>query len=101
MKKAIKWIILALVVALVVMTAVWYFAIYDNDYIGRNEAKAAALSDAGFAASEVKGMDVDFEKEDGYAYYEVKFVKDAIEYEYYIDAYAGTVQRVETESVFD
>lgn len=101
MKKAIIWIILVVAVAALVGGAVWYFTQDKGEYISKDEAKAAALADAGVTASEVKKLKVDREHDDGYTYYEVTFTYEAVEYEYAIDATTGKVVHVEKESVFD
>ncbi len=102
MKKTIIWIIVAVVlVAAVALGLVWYFVWNDSAYIGRDAAGAAALADAGFTQQEVSRLDVDFERDDGFVFYDVKFINGTTEYEYTIDASTGDVLHVEQEPVFD
>lgn len=102
MKKTIIWIIIALVlVAAVALGLVWYFVWNDSAYIGRDAASAAALADAGFTQQEVSRLDADFERDDGFVFYEVKFINGTTEYDYVIDASTGAVLHSETEPVFD
>ncbi len=56
-----------------------------------DEAKKAALSHAGLAASEVTFTEAEFEYDDGRAEYEIEFVTSTGEYEYTIGAGNGTV----------
>lgn len=102
MKKTILIIVIALVlVAAVTLGLVWYFVWNDSAYIGRDAAKAAALADAGLDAAEVQRLDADFERDDGFVFYEVKFISGTTEYEYVIDAATGAVLHSELEPVFD
>lgn len=102
MKKTIIWIIVAVVlVAAVALGLVWYFVWNDSAYIGRDAAAAAALADAGLTQEEVTRLDVDFERDDGFVFYDVKFISGTTEYEYTIDASTGAVLHSETEPVFD
>ena len=102
MKKTIIWIIIALVlVAAVALGLVWYFVWNDSAYIGRDAASAAALADAGFTQQEVSRLDADFERDDGFVFYEVKFINGTTESDYVIDASTGAVLHSETEPVFD
>ena len=65
--------------------------------IGRDAAVRIALTDAGFARTEVYDVDVDYERERGGAYYEVDFEKGALEYKYVIDARSGAILGFRTE----
>lgn len=100
MKKTVIWIIAAaVVIGLGVGAYFIWFA--DDGYIGKDAAKAAALEDAGCAASEVTRLKADLEHEDGYVFYEVEFTCGAVEYEYAINASTGAVENVSAESVYD
>ena len=66
---------------------------------GRGESRR--LADAGFSAQEVQRLKADFERDDGFVFYEVKFISGTTEYEYTIDASTGAVLHSETEPVFD
>ena len=102
MKKTIIWIIVAIVlVAAIALGLVWYFVWNDSAYIGRDAAAAAALADAGFTRQDVTRLDTDFERDDGFVYYDVKFINGTMEYDYTIDASTGAVLHSEMEPVFD
>ena len=105
MKKfsAKKAIIIAVIIVAVIIAAVavWYFGFYTAGAIGGSAAKTAALNDAGLTAAQVTGLESDFENDDGFKYYEVSFIYNAMEYEYAIDAASGQVLHMKSESVFD
>ena len=46
-------------------------------------------------------LKADFERDDGFVFYVVKFISGTTEYEYTIDASTGAVLHSETEPVFD
>ena len=68
---------------------------------GRDAAAEAALADAGFTRHDVTRLDTDFERDDGFVYYDVKFINGTMEYDYTIDASTGAVLHSEMEPVFD
>ena len=70
----------------------------SQTYITAEQAKAAALSAAGFSASEVRGLKAEFDFDDGRAVYEVEFKKGVFEYDYDIDAVSGKVLKAEKEA---
>ena len=70
----------------------------SQTYITAEQAKAAALSAAGFSASEVRGLKAEFDFDDGRAVYEVEFKKGIFEYDYEIDAVSGKVLKAEKEA---
>ena len=70
----------------------------SQTYITAEQAKAAALSAAGFSASEVRGLKAEFDFDDGRAVYEVEFKKGIFEYDYDIDAVSGKVLKAEKEA---
>lgn len=59
--------------------------------IGRDRAKSISLSHAGLAESQVSGLRVEQDREDGRSVYEVDFRVGNLEYEYTIDAATGSV----------
>ena len=66
MKKTIIIIAVVLIIlAAIALGLVWYFVWNDSGYIGRDAAEAAALADAGLAASEVSRLRSSFERDDG------------------------------------
>ncbi len=62
-----------------------------DSYIGLDEAKQAALQDAGVAAADVTFTKAKLEKEDGTAVYDIEFYTATHEYEYDIHAVTGAV----------
>ncbi len=70
----------------------------SQTYITAEQAKAAALSAAGFSASEVRGLKAEFDFDNGRAVYEVEFKKGVFEYDYDIDAVSGKVLKAEKEA---
>ena len=70
----------------------------SQTYITAEQAKAAALSAAGFSASEVRGLKAEFDFDNGRAVYEVEFKKGVFEYDYDIDAVSGKGLKAEKEA---
>lgn len=66
-------------------------SLMDGTKVTKDEAKQAAIKDAGFKESEVGGVRVELDREDGSAKYEVDFYKDGVEYNYDIDAQTGQI----------
>ncbi len=60
-------------------------------YIGDEAAKQAALSHAGFAASDVTELECELDTDDGTVHYDVDFKQGGMEYDYDIDATTGAV----------
>lgn len=65
------------------------------EYIGKDKAKSIALSDASLSASKVKGLEVEFDKEENK--YEVDFKYNGKEYSYDINATTGKIIDKEVE----
>lgn len=59
--------------------------------IGKDQAKAMALDHAGVSASDVRELEVDFDKDDGIPIYEVEFESGKLEYSYEIHGYTGKI----------
>ncbi|MCC8129256.1 MAG: PepSY domain-containing protein, partial [Clostridiales bacterium] len=59
--------------------------------IGEDAAKEAALTDAGFAESEVTGLRVQLDTDDGVTIYEVEFCQGGNEYDYDVNATTGAI----------
>lgn len=70
----------------------------EGEDIGLEHAKEIALGHAGCTAGEVQFSKAKYEKEHGNAFYEIKFYKDGIEYEYTIHAASGEILEFETEA---
>lgn len=62
------------------------------------DAKAAALNDAGLDESQVKFTKLKLEYDDGRAEYEIEFFVDRTEYSFTIDAESGAVLEMESET---
>ncbi len=65
--------------------------------LSEDDAKAIALTDAGFKEDEVSYLFVRLDFDDRKIEYEVKFFKDKTEYEYDIDADTGKILKQEKE----
>lgn len=93
MNKTVKTI---LIIALVLVLAgacvggifIWQHSV---NYIGHRAAEDIALKDSGLAATEIKDVDAEFEKNRYTAWYEVELETFGAEYEYIIDARTGDI----------
>ncbi|MBQ1521093.1 MAG: PepSY domain-containing protein, partial [Clostridia bacterium] len=63
----------------------------SSSYIGRDAALDKALAHAGLSLSAVSDIEIELEKDDGSAYYDVEFRSGSKEYEYRINAVSGKV----------
>ncbi|HPU63669.1 MAG TPA: PepSY domain-containing protein, partial [Mobilitalea sp.] len=70
----------------------------SKKYIGKTEAFNKALEHAGVSKSAVTEYEVDFDKDNGKAVYEIEFETSDREYDYEIDAYTGKVLKYESEA---
>lgn len=66
-------------------------------YIGEEKAKQIALSHAGVSVGAAGGLTVKLEMEHGVAVYDIEFTSGRMEYDYEIDALAGTVRDWDAE----
>lgn len=69
----------------------------SDAYIGAESAKAAALSHAGAPADEARGLEIEFDCDDGRMVYEVEFDWNGTEYDYDVDATTGAVVKFHHE----
>jgi uncharacterized membrane protein YkoI len=74
-------------------------AIAENSSIGAETAKNFAYADAGIDPTTAKEVQTEFEYEQGQFVYEVEFIADGTEYEYWINASDGTVVKKNLELV--
>ena len=74
-----------------------YGEAYTGEYIGYENALAAALSHAGLDSSQVTGTEVEMDCENGVIIYEVEFDHGGQEYEYEIVASTGEILRSGTD----
>lgn len=68
-----------------------------NTYIGKDKAKSIAFKDAGVSSSKVRGLEVEFDKDNGVASYEIEFKVGNKEYSYDINAKTGNIIDKEVE----
>lgn len=68
----------------------------DGAYIGVEAAKQAAYTHAGVTASQVSGLEVDFDYEGGVMVYEVEFVSGGVEYDCDVNAVTGAIVKYKT-----
>ncbi len=66
--------------------------------IGESAAKAAALKHAGLSESQITGMKVQRDRDDGRLEYEIEFWSGSTEYDYTINAADGTVLGADKET---
>ena len=92
--------VLSIVVAITLIVLIFISATKEraeNKAIGKAAAEAVALKDAGYDISQVRLERTEFEMENGQYVYDVSFRADGEEYEYWVDAYKGTILARETE----
>ena len=65
--------------------------------IGESAAKAAAFGNAGVQESEVSGLEVERDQEDGRIVYKIEFWVGSIEFEYEIDGTSGSIRSGQKE----
>lgn len=69
----------------------------SSAYIGADRAKEIALTNAGAPEAEVRGLEIEFDCDDGRMVYEVEFNWNSAEYDYDIDALDGTLLKSHRE----
>ncbi|MCI8653682.1 MAG: hypothetical protein HFF11_08335 [Angelakisella sp.] len=67
--------------------------------IGEAGAKAAALAHAGLSESQIAGLDIDRDLENGRVEYEVDFWAGQVKYDYEIDGATGAILKFERDPV--
>ena len=70
-----------------------------TEKLTREEAKKIALDHAGLKESQVTRLQVEYDRDDGIAKYEVDFEKDRFEYSYEINAESGKI--LDTDKEYD
>ena len=65
--------------------------------ISAAKAQEIALNHAGFSASQVRELEVDYDMDDRIPHYTVEFKNSGIDYEYEIDAATGEILKVEKD----
>lgn len=70
----------------------------QNGLIGEDAAKAAAFAHAGVREEDAVGVRCKLDRDDGLLIYEVEFDVGRTEYEYEIDAAAGTILKAEIDN---
>ncbi|HCT89870.1 MAG TPA: hypothetical protein DF613_00580 [Lachnospiraceae bacterium] len=86
-----------LLVAIGVGTVVAAKSVTKNSSIGEENAKNFAFADAGVDPLLAKRVRTEYGHEQGHFVYEVEFVADNMEYEYWIKAEDGSVVKKQTE----
>lgn len=66
-------------------------------YIGKDAAKAKAFAHAGVAEVDAKRVQIELDRDDGRAVYEVEFDVGRVEYSYEIDAVTGVIRDFEKD----
>lgn len=74
-------------------------AIAENSSIGGENAKNFACADAGIDPTAVQVIRTEFDYEQGQFVYEVSFIANGIEYEYWVRAADGVIVKKETEAL--
>ena len=90
-KRGVKLLITFLILLILFeVVLVWYMLQqFHENYLGGEEAMAAALADAGTAAAE---RDIRLRTKDGRAWYEIAFTgTDGASYAYEVDAETGAI----------
>ena len=68
-----------------------------NSYIGDLAALDIALADAGFAAADVIGLEVELDLDGAVVHYDINFKQGGWEYDYDIDATSGAILTATSE----
>ena len=68
-----------------------------NSYIGDQAALDIALADAGFAAADVIGLEVELDLDGAVVHYDINFKQGGWEYDYDIDATSGAILTATSE----
>lgn len=99
MKKKITAVLCTLILLSIVGTgtAFAYGTTGKAVWIGSEKAKTAAYRDAGVDSDAVRKVQIEFESEKGQLVYDVEFIADGTEYDYWIDAFDGTVIKKKSE----
>ncbi len=92
-------ILIAIIVIFGTGTVYAASAIAQNSSIGAENAKNFSFADAGIDPTSAKAVQAEFEYEQGQFVYEVEFIADGTEYEYWINASDGTVVKKDIEIV--
>ena len=91
--------LIAIVAALSTGTVYAANAIAQNTSIGAENAKNFSFADAGIDPTTAKAVQAEFEYEQGQFVYDVEFIVDGTEYEYWINASNGNVVKKDIENV--
>ena len=69
----------------------------ESSKIGKDKAKSIALKHAGLSADQVRGLEAEYDKDDGVPVYEVEFESGKLEYSYEIHAETGKIRSHEID----
>ncbi len=95
---SVSGIIIAALALCTVMVAKATMADTEN-YIGKEKAKELALADAGVKITDATFTKSKLDKEDAVIVYEIEFYTNTAEYDYEIEATAGTIFSKEIEKI--
>ena len=65
------------------------------------QAKQAALAQAGFKAEDVRFTKCRMDRDDGRLVYEIEFVNGTMEYEFDVDATSGRILEYNIDGIYD
>ena len=68
-----------------------------DSYITKENAKLIALNHAGVKETDIHGLRVEFDRDDGVDSYEIDFISSKVEYEYDVHAKTGEILNSEKE----
>ncbi len=90
---------IALLIAIIAVIAIFATTSFaESSSIGKDNAQNFAFVDAGIDPSEAKELKTEFEFENGQFIYDVEFVSNGTEYEYWIKASNGSIIKKEVDS---
>lgn len=92
---------ICIIAVIAIAAAVTGMIVLKSTLINKEEAKEAALRDAGLSASEISGCRTELDYDDGRFQYEVEFYSNGTEYEYVIQAKDGGIisRDIDTDGV--
>lgn len=93
MKKALKTVLIILLVLVLAGAAIGGFFIWQHTttYIGRRSAEDIAVADSGVELTAIKKIESEFEKNHYTAWYDVEIDTFGMDWEYIIDARTGEI----------
>ena len=100
LKATLTIVSLFVIIALLITGTLYGTRAYaKGSSIGEEKAKMLSFADAGVDPATAKVVKTDFEYENGHFAYEVDFIADSTEYEYWIKAKDGTILEKSIDSI--